>query len=133
VQPPPFWTKSLGAADQISVGLRSAYVATHLAAPLLLRGGRALVVNISYYGAVSYHLDPAYGATKAGLDKMTWDMAQDFREYRVAVVSVPKSLVGKALLTTTRWVDRRDHIVTATPRLGPLGGLVQQPIVQFGR
>jgi len=34
-------------------------------------------VNISYYGAVSYHLDPAYGATKAGLDKLTFDMAQD--------------------------------------------------------
>ncbi|GAA1658132.1 SDR family NAD(P)-dependent oxidoreductase [Kribbella alba] len=88
LQPPPFWTKSLGAADQITVGLRSAYVATHLAAPLLLRSERALVVNISYYGAVSYHLDPAYGATKAGLDKMAWDMAQDFREYGVAVVSV---------------------------------------------
>jgi NAD(P)-dependent dehydrogenase (short-subunit alcohol dehydrogenase family) len=86
--PPPFWTKSPAAADQITVGLRSAYVATYFAAPLLLASDRALVVNISYYGSVSYHLDPAYGATKAGLDKMTWDMAQDFRERGVAVVSV---------------------------------------------
>ncbi|GHO97592.1 hypothetical protein KSF_076400 [Reticulibacter mediterranei] len=36
----------------------------------------------------SYHLDPAYGATKAGLDKMTWDMAQDFKSHKVAVVSI---------------------------------------------
>jgi NAD(P)-dependent dehydrogenase (short-subunit alcohol dehydrogenase family) len=86
--PPPFWTKSLDAANQITVGLRSAYVATYFAAPLLLASDRALVVDISYYGSVSYHLDPAYGATKAGLDKMTWDMAQDFRERGVAVVSV---------------------------------------------
>ena len=88
LNPPPFWTKSLHLADQILVGLRSAYVASYYAAPLLLASDKALVVNVSYYGAVSYHLDPAYGATKAGLDKMTWDMAQDFRKYNVAVVSV---------------------------------------------
>jgi NAD(P)-dependent dehydrogenase (short-subunit alcohol dehydrogenase family) len=88
LNPPPFWSKSLELANQISVGLRSAYVSTYYAARLLLKSQKALVVNISYYGAVSYHLDPAYGATKAGLDKMTWDMAQDFKAYNVAVVSV---------------------------------------------
>jgi short-subunit dehydrogenase len=54
----------------------------------LIAAGEALVVNVSYYGAVSYHLDPAYGATKAGLDKLTFDMAQDFKPYKVAVVSI---------------------------------------------
>ncbi len=88
LNPPPFWTKSLRLADQIMVGLRSAYVSSYYAAPLLLQSKQALVANISYFGSVSYHLDPAYGATKAGLDKMTWDMAQDFKEYRVAVVSI---------------------------------------------
>ena len=86
--PPPFWNKSLEIADQFIVGLRSAFVATYYAAPLLLEAVKALVVNISYYGAVSYHLDPAYGATKAGLDKLTFDMAQDFEPYGVAVVSL---------------------------------------------
>jgi NAD(P)-dependent dehydrogenase (short-subunit alcohol dehydrogenase family) len=86
--PPPFWTKSLRLANIIVVGLRSAYVSSYYAAPLLIQSKKALIVNISYYGAVSYHLDPAYGATKAGLDKMTWDMAQDFKPYKVAVVSV---------------------------------------------
>jgi NAD(P)-dependent dehydrogenase (short-subunit alcohol dehydrogenase family) len=86
--PPPFWTKSLAIADQFIVGLRSAFVASYFAAPLLVMAGKGLIVNISYYGAVSYHLDPAYGATKAGLDKLTADMAQDFRPYGVAVVSL---------------------------------------------
>jgi NAD(P)-dependent dehydrogenase (short-subunit alcohol dehydrogenase family) len=55
----------------------------------LIAADGALVVNVSYYyGAVSYHLDPAYGATKAGLDKLTFDMAQDFKPYKVAVVSI---------------------------------------------
>ena len=86
--PPPFWTKSLALAEQFTVSLRSAFVASYYAAPLLVVADGALVVNISYYGAVSYQLDPAYGATKAGLDKLTFDMAQDFERYRVAVVSL---------------------------------------------
>lgn len=88
LEPPPFWTKTLRLVDQITVGLRSAYVASYYAAPLLIKTPASLVVNISYFGAVSYHLDPAYGATKAGLDKMTWDMARDFKPFGVSVVSV---------------------------------------------
>ena len=57
--PPPFWEKSLEIADQFNVGLRSAFVASYYAAPLLLKAKQSLIVNISYYGAVSYHLDPA--------------------------------------------------------------------------
>jgi NAD(P)-dependent dehydrogenase (short-subunit alcohol dehydrogenase family) len=86
--PPPFWNKSLMISEQFMVGLRSAFVASYYAAPLLIAADGALVVNVSSHGAVSYHLDPAYGATKAGLDKLTLDMAQDFRPYKVAVVSI---------------------------------------------
>jgi len=102
--PPPFWKKSLAIADQFTVGLRSAFVASYYAAPLLIAADKALLVSISYYGAVSYHLDPAYGATKAGLDKLAFDMAQDFAPYGVAVISVwpgptaterAKSLISK--------------------------------------
>jgi len=38
--------------------------------PLLIANGRGLIVNTGYYGAVSYHQGPAYGAQKAGADKM---------------------------------------------------------------
>jgi NAD(P)-dependent dehydrogenase (short-subunit alcohol dehydrogenase family) len=86
--PPPFWNKSLTISELFTVGLRSAFVASYYAAPLLIAADGALVVNVSYYGAVSHHLDPAYGATKAGLDKLTFDMAQDFKPYKVAVVSI---------------------------------------------
>ena len=88
LEPPPFWNKSLTISEQFTVGLRSAFVASYHAAPLLIAADVALVVNVSSYGAASYHLDPAYGATKAGLDKLTFDMAQDFKPYKVAVVSV---------------------------------------------
>lgn len=91
--PGAFWEKPLDLADMISVGLRSNYVAAHHAAPLMIETGDSLIVNISFYGAVSYHYGPAYGATKAGNDKMTFDMAVDLRPHRVTAVSIWPGLV----------------------------------------
>src|SRR4029077_16827574 len=48
--PPPFWNKSLTISEQFTVGLRSAFVASYYAAPLLIVADGALVVNVSYYG-----------------------------------------------------------------------------------
>jgi NAD(P)-dependent dehydrogenase (short-subunit alcohol dehydrogenase family) len=83
----PFWEKDIKLVDMIDVGLRSNYVATYHAAPLLLAAKGALVAHISFYGAVSYFHGPAYGATKAGTDKMAFDMGQDFSGTPVACVS----------------------------------------------
>jgi NAD(P)-dependent dehydrogenase (short-subunit alcohol dehydrogenase family) len=84
----PFWEKPLKLADMIDVGLRSHYVASYYAAPLMIEAGRGLIANISFYGAVSYFHGPAYGAAKAGTDKMTRDMAVDLRPYGVSAVSI---------------------------------------------
>jgi len=88
--PEPFWEKPLDLLSMIDVGLRSSYVATWYAAPLLIADpGRApLVVHTSGFGAVCYLHGPAYGAVKAGVDKLAHDMAVDFRPYRVTVVSI---------------------------------------------
>lgn len=86
--PGGFWEKPLEAADLISVGLRSHYVAAYHAAPLLIANGRGLIVNTGHYGAVSYHQGPAYGAQKAGADKMAADMAKELRPHGVAAVSI---------------------------------------------
>jgi NAD(P)-dependent dehydrogenase (short-subunit alcohol dehydrogenase family) len=86
--PGGFWEKPLEAADLISVGLRSHYVAAYYAAPLMIGNNRGLIVNTGHYGAVSYHHGPAYGAQKAGADKMAADMAKELRPHNVAAVSV---------------------------------------------
>jgi NAD(P)-dependent dehydrogenase (short-subunit alcohol dehydrogenase family) len=88
VLPGGFWQQPLEAVDLITVGLRSHYVAAFHAAPLLIANGRGLIVNTGYYGAVSYHLGPAYGAQKAGADKMAADMAKELRPHNVAAVSI---------------------------------------------
>jgi len=84
----PFWEKPLQAADLLTVGLRSHFVASYLAAPLLIAGGRGLIVNTGHYGAVSYHYGPTYGAQKAGADKLAADMAKELRPHDVAAVSL---------------------------------------------
>lgn len=87
VAPGGFWEKPLKLADMIDVGLRSSYVAAYYAAPLMVAAGKGLIANISFYGAISYFHGPAYGAAKAGTDKMTADMAVDLRPHGVSVVS----------------------------------------------
>lgn len=87
-KPGGFWEKPLETVDLITIGLRSHYVASYYAAPLLLKAGRSLIVNTGYYGAVSYHLSPAYGAQKAGADKMAADMALELRSHDVSAVSI---------------------------------------------
>ncbi|MDT4920996.1 MAG: hypothetical protein QOI15_1898 [Pseudonocardiales bacterium] len=83
----PFWEKRLEQQMVLDVGLRSTYVASFFAAPLLVEGGR-LVVNTSSFGGTCYMHGPAYGAVKAGVDKMAHDMAEDFRPFGVAAVSL---------------------------------------------
>lgn len=85
----PFWEKPLALVDQFDVGLRSSYVASFHAAPLLVAGGPGgLVVNTSSFGGRCYMHGPAYGAVKAGVDKMAHDMAVDFKPHGVAAVAI---------------------------------------------
>ncbi|MFY9919519.1 MAG: SDR family NAD(P)-dependent oxidoreductase [Mycobacterium sp.] len=83
-----FWEEPLNVIDTLDVGVRSSYVATVYAAPLMIPQRRGLVVFTSSSGAVHYAFGPAYGVPKAGVDKMAADMAFDFREFDIAAVSI---------------------------------------------
>jgi NAD(P)-dependent dehydrogenase (short-subunit alcohol dehydrogenase family) len=87
-KPGPFWEKSLDLLRLLDVGQRSHYVASYYAAPLMVRTGGGLIAFTSSYGGRVYMHGPAYGAGKAGIDKMAMDMAIDLREHEVAVVSL---------------------------------------------
>jgi NAD(P)-dependent dehydrogenase (short-subunit alcohol dehydrogenase family) len=89
----PFWDKSLALIDITDVGMRSSYVASWFAAPLLLSNGEGLIVNTSSFGGGCYMHGPAYGAGKAAVDKMAHDMAVDFRPHKVCCLSIWMGLV----------------------------------------
>ncbi len=101
-----FWEEPLSVVDTLNVGLRSSYVATVYAAPLMLTQDKGLVVFTSSSGAVHYAFGPAYGVPKAGTDKMAADMAVDFKDAGIATVSI---WMG-SLLT-----DRVRKIVASNP------------------
>jgi NAD(P)-dependent dehydrogenase (short-subunit alcohol dehydrogenase family) len=88
VLPAGFWEKSPDIARILDVGLRSAFIASWHAAHLMVPAGRGLIAMGSSFGAACYMHGPAYGAQKAGLDKMAWDMSFDLREHGVAAVSL---------------------------------------------
>ena len=60
VDPKPFWEKPIELADVLDVGLRSAYVASWHAAPLLLAGDKGLIAFTSSPGSVCYMHGPTY-------------------------------------------------------------------------
>ena len=73
----PFWEKPIELGDVLDVGLRSAYVASWHAAPLIVPNSRGLIAFTSSPGSVCYMHGPAYGAQKAGIDKLAADTAVD--------------------------------------------------------
>jgi NAD(P)-dependent dehydrogenase (short-subunit alcohol dehydrogenase family) len=88
MRPTKFWQDPINVIDNLEVGLRSSYVATVLAAPLMIPQRKGLVAFTSGSGAVHYQFGPAYGVAKAGTDKMAADMAVDFKDLGIAAVSI---------------------------------------------
>ena len=88
IEKKPFWDKELEAVGIIDVGLRSAYVASWHAARIMVPQGSGLIAFTSSFGASCYMHGPAYGAQKAGIDKLAHDMEHDLRGTGVAAVSI---------------------------------------------
>jgi NAD(P)-dependent dehydrogenase (short-subunit alcohol dehydrogenase family) len=83
-----FWEEPLNVMDTLAVGVRSSYVATVFAMPLMLPQRKGLIVFTSSSGAVHYAFGPAYGVPKAGTDKMAADMAVDLKDTGIAAISI---------------------------------------------
>lgn len=119
--PGNFWEKPLKLSDMIDVGVRSSYVMSWLAAPHMVKRNRGLIVFTSASGAVHYTYGPAYGAHKAGVDKMAFDMAVDFTEAKAHVAAL--SLWMGALAT-----DRLLAMIEAEPdKYGYLRDMIESP------
>jgi len=127
--PGPFWTRPVEMANILDVGLRCHFVATYYAAPLMIKKGKGLVVNISFFGDARMH-DPAYYAAKAGLDKLADCFAADFKPFGVAAVSLWPGVVA-----TERVVQIAEQLPSLKERLSEFetqdfSGLVIQGLYQ---
>ncbi len=89
-----FWEQPVWRWDAMfQAGVRAHFVASHLAAPLMIRQKEGLVVNVSFWAAQKHVANTIYGVAKAAKDKMTRDMAEELRPHNVAVISLYPGLV----------------------------------------
>jgi dehydrogenase/reductase SDR family protein 1 len=89
-----FWTAPISRWDKsFEAGVRAHYVASCLAAPMMLPQQSGLIVNISFFAAQRDDKGVAYGVAKAADDRMAACMAYELREHQVAVVSLYPGLV----------------------------------------
>lgn len=119
--PGNFWEKPLKLGEIINVGIRSSYVASWYAAPHMVKQDKGLIAFTSASGAAHYSMGPAYGAHKAGVDKLAFDMAVDFKAAKSAVASL--SIWMGALAT-----DRLLAMIAADPeKFGYLKDQIETP------
>lgn len=103
----PFWEQPISRWDAMfAAGVRAHYVASQLAAQLMLPRKNGLIVNISFWAAQKHIGNVAYGVSKAATDKMTSDMAHELRPHNVAVVSLYPGLVRtEKVMEAAQWLD----------------------------
>jgi NAD(P)-dependent dehydrogenase (short-subunit alcohol dehydrogenase family) len=90
----PLWEQSPSLWDSMfAAGVRAHWVATCLAARLMVNQRSGLIVNISFWAARKYMGNVCYGVSKAATDRLTVDSAHDLRPHNVAVVALYPGLV----------------------------------------
>ncbi|WP_092238571.1 SDR family NAD(P)-dependent oxidoreductase [Bradyrhizobium sp. Gha] len=85
----PFWQVPASLWDTMHrVGLRSHFVASRFAVPLMLPQRRGLIVNTSSGGGIRYTFNVPFGVQKSGVDRMSRDMAHELKPFGIAAVSI---------------------------------------------
>ena len=85
----PFWERPISVFDaSLNIGLRSAYVMSAFVAPHMVKQKSGLMVQVSSLGGYTYLFDVGYGVGKAGLDRLSADMATELNSHGVNSVTL---------------------------------------------
>jgi dehydrogenase/reductase SDR family protein 1 len=105
----PFWDQPRWRWDaMMEAGVRASFIASQHAARIMVEQRQGLVVNISYWSARKYISNVLYGVAKAATDKLSADMALDFRPYKVTSVSLYPGLVRTETVVAAGVFDLRN-------------------------
>src|SRR5581483_3676774 len=89
-----FWEQPLAVWDSMHTrGVRTAYVASALAARNMVGRGRGLIVRISSFAAQTFIPPVAYGVADSAIDRMVADMAYELDGTGVTIVSLYPGIV----------------------------------------
>ncbi len=109
----PFWEQPVALwDDNFIVGLRSNYVASRLAAKIMVRQKCGCIVNISYYGGRHYFNNVAYGVCKAAVDRLSADTAYELKDYGVSVFSLYPGQVSTEGMAAYAQYDKTVNLST---------------------
>ena len=102
-----FWTVPIARWDKsFAAGVRAHYVASVFAAPIMIRQGSGLIVNISFFAAQRDDRGVIYGVAKNADDRMAACMAHELRPHNVAAVSLYPGLVRtESVLAAAAYFD----------------------------
>src|SRR5262252_438494 len=90
----PFWQQPAHRwSSMMDAGVRATWAISSRAVPMMLPGGRGLIVNISVWAAQKFIGNTIYGVSKAATDKLTADMAHELRPHAISVVTLYPGLV----------------------------------------
>jgi len=104
--PLPFWEQPLHRwTSMLDGGVRAAFVASSLAAKIMVPRRRGLIVNISSWAARKHMGNVIYGVSKAATDKMTRDMARELAPHSITAVSLYPGLVRTEAVLASGWFD----------------------------
>ncbi len=79
--------------SMIDVGVRTAFLCSRHCVKKMIEARKGLIVNISFWAARKYMQNVIYGTSKAAIDKMTSDMAEELKMYDIPVISLYPGLV----------------------------------------
>jgi dehydrogenase/reductase SDR family protein 1 len=89
-----FWTLPTSRWDSMfQSGVRAHYIASVIAAPLLIQQDDSIIINLSFFVAKRNDKGVAYSVAKAASDRMVACMAEELREHNVAAVSLYPGIV----------------------------------------
>jgi NAD(P)-dependent dehydrogenase (short-subunit alcohol dehydrogenase family) len=102
-----FWTVPIERWDKsFDAGVRAHYVASVLAAPIMIAQQSGLIVNISFFAAQRDDKGVIYGVAKSADDRMAACMAHELRPHNVAAVSLYPGLVRtESVLAAAEFFD----------------------------
>jgi dehydrogenase/reductase SDR family member 1 len=103
--------------DQVGIGLRSHYVASWHAAKWMFKSEYARMINVSSPGGQRYHFTCSYGAGKAGLDRLTADMAIELKEKGIPACVVYPGAVSTEFIKRVSAKQGIDLTNAQSPRL----------------
>jgi 3-oxoacyl-[acyl-carrier protein] reductase len=104
-----------GFCDEIATNLTGSYVASYVASSYMIRSGGGSIINISSIKGIEPTTSLGYGASKAGLVKMTKDFAKALAARNIRVNCIAPGFID-AGLTQELPRDRQDAYKRMIPQ-----------------